>query len=84
MISMKAEIIKDVIGTYMKCYNLPFLWRKIFSNILNNGDYISNYGNRPLNKVDKHVREWYLTENPNDNEMRAFDDNLDNYYTVFG
>ena len=57
MISIKGEIKKDVINTYMKCFSLPLLWRKLLSNILNNRDYINNYCNRPLNKVDKHLPE---------------------------
>ena len=84
MISIKGEIEKDVISTYIKCYNIPMLWRKFFLNIANNREYIINYCNRPLHKSDRLLREWYLNENPNENGMRAFDDNLDNYYIVFG
>ena len=84
MISIKGEFRKNVISIYMKCYNLPLLWRKFFMNNANNGDYIINHCNRPLHKFDRHLREWYLNENPNDNEMRVFDDNLNNYYFVFG
>ena len=68
----------------MKCYNLPLLWRKFFTNIAKNRDYVINHCNRPLHKFDGLLREWYLNENPNDNEMRVFDDNLNNYYFVFG
>ena len=42
------------------------------------------YCNRPLHKFDRLLREWYLNENPKANEMRVFDDNLKNYYIVFG
>ena len=84
MISTKGEIKKDILCTYMKCDNLSLLWRKFFLNIANNRNYIINYCNRPMHKYDKLLREWYSNENPNDNEMRAFDDNLDNYYIVFG
>ena len=53
-------------------------------NIENNIDYILNHCNRPLHSFDRRLREWYLIENPNDNEMRVFDDNINNYYFVFG
>ena len=68
----------------MKCYNKTMLWRNIFLNIANNREYIINYCNKPLHKFDRHLREWYLGENPNDNEMRKIDDNLNNHYIVFG
>ena len=29
-------------------------------------------------------REWFLNDNPDDKEMRVFDDNINNYYIVFG
>ena len=84
MISLKGKIKKDVISTYMKCCNKPMLWRNIFLNIANNREYIINYCNKPLHKFDRRLREWYLGENPNDNEMRKIDDNLNNHYIVFG
>ena len=28
--------------------------------------------------------EWYLNENPNDDEIRAIDNSLNNYYIVIG
>ena len=84
MISIKGEIRENVISTYMKCYNLPLLWSKFFMNIANNREYVMNYCNRPLCKFGSQLREWYLNENPNDNEMRVFDNNLNNYYIVFG
>ena len=82
MISIKGEIRKNVRSTYMKCYNLPLLWRKFFMNIANNRDYISNNCNRPHHKFDRHLGEWFLNENPNDDEIRAFDSCLNNYYNV--
>ena len=84
MSSIKREIKKDVISTYMKCFNISMLWRKFFLNNANNREYIYNYCNKPLHKFDGHLREWFLSENPNDNEMRIFDDNLNNLYIVFG
>ena len=84
MISIKGEIRKNVISTYIKCYNLPLLWRKFFTNIANNRDYIIYHCNRPLQNIDRLIREWYLNETPNDDEIRAFDNNLNNHYIVFG
>ena len=84
MISMKGEIKKDVISTYMKCYNLSLFWRKIFWNIASNRNYIIRFCNRPLHRLDRLLRERYLKENPNDNEMRVFDGKLNKYYIVFG
>ena len=84
MFSIKGEIRKNVLSTYMKCYNIPMLWRKFFLNIANKRIYIINHCNRPLLKFDRLLREWYLNENPDGNETRVFDDNLKNYYNVFG
>ena len=44
----------------MKCNTIPILRRKFFLNILNNGEYVNNYCNGPLNHFDKHYREWYF------------------------
>ena len=63
-------------NTYMKCYNLPLLLRKFFFNIANHRDYIINHCNRPLKIFDKHCREWYLSHNGGDDEIRMPDDNL--------
>ena len=84
VISIKGEIRKIVMSSYMKCYNLPLLWRKFFMNIANNRGCIINDCNRPLHKFDRLFREWYLNENLNDDEIRAFDNNLNIYYFVFG
>ena len=42
-ISIKREIRKNVISFYMKCFNLPLMWRKFFTNIGNNRDYVISY-----------------------------------------
>ena len=86
MISIKGEIRKNVISTYMKCYiyKLPLLWRKFFMNIGNDRDYTFNHCKTPLHKFDRLLREWYLNKNPDDNEMRILDDNLTNYYIMLG
>ena len=62
----------------MKCGNIPLLWRKCFLNIANNRNCIINYYNRPFNKFDRLCREWYLSHNSDDNEIRVLDDNLKN------
>ena len=84
LISIKGGIRKIVISTYMKCYNLPLLWRKFFMNIANNRNYIINHCNRPRRKFYRLIREWYLNQNPDDNEMRIYDDNINDYYIVLG
>ena len=84
MISIKGEIRKIVLSTYMKCYNLPMLCRKFFLNKSINKDFIINHCTRPLHKFERILRECYLNENPTDNEMRAIDNNLNNYYILFG
>ena len=84
MIAIKREIRKDVISTYMKNNIIPMLWRKFFLNIANNREYINKYWNKPLHIFDRPLRERYLSENPNDNEMRNFYDNLNNHHIVFG
>ena len=62
----------------MKCGNIPLLWRKFFLNIANNRDYIINYCNRPFINFDRPCREWYLSHNSDDNEIRVLDENLNN------
>ena len=59
------------------------MWRKLFMNIANKRDYLIKYWDSQR-KFDIHLREWYLNENPNDNEVRAFYDNSIIYYIVFG
>ena len=66
MILIKGKIRKNVISTYMKCYNLPLLWRKFFMNTANNREYVINHCNRPLNEFDRHFQEWYLNKNPDE------------------
>ena len=58
----------------MKCGKLPLLCRKFFLNIANNRDYVYNFRNRPLNKYDRHCREWYSYNNPNANDIRMLND----------
>ena len=64
----------------MKCDKILLLWRNFFLNIANNRDYIIIYYNRPINKFDKHCREWYLKHNSDDNEIRVLDDNINNMF----
>ena len=83
IILIEGDIKKNVIRTYMKSDNIPLLWRKFFLNIANNRDYIINYCKRPFNKFDKHCREWYLNHYSYDNEIRVFDDNINNMFYAF-
>ena len=73
-ITIEGDISENVIITYMKCGNIPLLWRKFFLNIANNRDYVYNFCNRPLNNFDRHCREWYFYNNPDDgmNEMNNY------------
>ena len=69
----------NVINTYMKCGNIPILWIKLFLNIANNRHYVYNFCNRPLNKFDRHCREWYLYNNSDADDIRMLNDELNNY-----
>ena len=66
----------------MKCGNIPLLRRKFFLNIMDNRDHIINYCNGPSNKFDRLCREWYLSYNNDDNQIRVLDDNLINTYML--
>ena len=63
---------------------MPLLWRNLFLTIANDRVYIISYYNRPLNKLDRDLREWYLNENLDDNEIQSFDDNLKKFYITVG
>ena len=66
----------------MKCGNIPLLRRKFFLNIVNNRDHIIIYCNKPFNKFDRLCREWYLSHNSDDNEIRMLDDNFNINYML--
>ena len=59
------------------------LWITFFLKIANIREYIIIHCNSQR-KLDRLLREWYLNQKPNDDEMRAFDDNLNDYYIVCG
>ena len=82
-IMIEGNIKKNVISTYMKCDNIPFLWKKFFLIITNNRDYINKYCNRPFKSFDKFCREWYLSHNSDDLNTRVLDDNLNNTFYGF-
>ena len=67
----------------MKGDYIPLLWRKFFLYIANNRDYIFDYCNRPFNIFQRHCREWYLSHNGDDNEIRMLDDELNNHFMLF-
>ena len=79
-IIIEDDISKNVRNTYKKCDNIPLLWRKYFLNIANNRDYVYNFCNRSINKFDRHCREWYLYNNPDADETRILNDELNNGY----
>ena len=68
----------------MKCDNIPLLWKNFLLNIANNRDHITNYSNRPFNIFHKHCREWCLSHNSDDDEMRMLDDDLNIKSILFG
>ena len=82
IILIEGDINKNVISIYMKCGNIPLLWRKFFLKIANNRDYLINDCNKPLKKLDRLCRDWYLSHNSDDNEIRVLDDNLNNNYML--
>ena len=43
IILIQGSISRNVINTYMKCNNIPRLWRILFTKIANNGEYIDNF-----------------------------------------
>ena len=54
IIIIEGNISKIIINTYMKCNNIPLLWRKFFLKIANNKHYLYNFCNRPLNVFHRH------------------------------
>ena len=55
---------------------------KFFLIIVINREYIVDC-NWPFNKLDKYCREWYLSHNSDDIEIRMLDDELNNYILVW-
>ena len=58
-IAIGGEIQKNVLNIFVKVH-IRMLWRRFFKKIANNGDYVYNICNRPLNSFDRPCREWYL------------------------
>ena len=54
-----------------------------FLNIANKRDYVINYCNKPINIFDKLCREWYLSHNSYDNEIRVLDDKITSRFYAF-
>ena len=54
---VKGYLSKNVIDTYMRCGNVPKLRILFFLNIANNRDYVYNFCNRPVYKIDRLCRE---------------------------
>ena len=51
----------------------------IFSKLANNRDYIYKYCSRPYNSFHQHCREWYLYNNPDGDDIRMPDDEMNLY-----
>ena len=79
IIVREGTIKKNVISTYMKRNNIPFLWRKFFLNIANNRDYVYNYSKRPFNDFHRHCREWYFYNNTDGDDIRMLNDEVNIY-----
>ena len=74
---MEDRIVKNLIITFMKCNEIPLLWRKFFLNIANNRDYINSLCKRPYSRFDQNCREWYLYNLTKTNTEISSDNNLD-------
>ena len=42
IILLEGTFSKNVLNTYMKCNNIPRIWRIFFTKIANNSDYVYN------------------------------------------
>ena len=68
----------------MKCNNFPILWRIFLLKIANNRDYVYYFCSRPLNKLHRHCREWYLfnlvknNSDGDENGIKMVDDCMNN------
>ena len=80
----RRRYLKKAMSTYMKCYNIPLLWRKYFLNIANTRDHIIKYYIRPFFSFHKPCREYFLGHNSDDNEIRVLDDNLNIMFYASG
>ena len=79
IILIEGSFSKIVFNTYMKCNNIPLLWRKFFLNIANNRVYVFEYCNRTFRNFRRHCREWCLYNNPDDDEIRKLNDERNSY-----
>ena len=62
----------------MKCGNNPRLGIIFLSKIANNRDYVYKFCNRPAKKFDRYCCEWYLYNNPDADDIRMLNDELNN------
>ena len=76
IILIEADISKDVINTYMKCNDIPLLWRKFFLNIAKNREHMDIYCINLYNLFQRYCREWYFYNNEmdydNNNNVNIF------------
>ena len=78
IILIEGSIYKNVINTYMKCNNIPILWRKLFLKIANNKDYSYKFCNRQFNRFHQHCREWYFYKLMKNNSGIDYDNDFNN------
>ena len=62
----------------MKCGNSPRLWILFFLKIANKRDYVYNFCNRPEYKFYRLCRKRYLYNNPEADDIRMLNDELNN------
>ena len=83
IISIEGNISKNAINTYLKCINIPRLWRKFFLKIANNKDYVYNFCKRAYNDFHRHCRELCLYNNTDGDDIRMLDDEMNNNYGAY-
>ena len=80
IILLEGNIYKNVLNTCMKCKNLPKIWRKFFSNIANNRDYVYKFCKRPYIRLHQHCREWFFYNSMKNNTEMDYDNDYDNNF----
>ena len=66
------------------------LWRLFCTHFANKRDYVYKFCNKPLDRFDRHSREWYLynlfksnTDGDDGDDIRMLDDEMNNYALYF-
>ena len=80
IILIAGKISRNVINNFMKCKNIPRLWRIFFLKIAKNRDYVHNFCNRPFNDFHRHCPERHLYNNTDGDEVNK---NYGAYWQLF-